>query len=58
MLALRKDILVTVSHLQFLSLVHPRERSENVMMKTGSVTQSVRDALGLGPRSLWRATLL
>lgn len=46
MLALRKDIMVTISHLQFLSLVHPRERSENVMTRTGSVTQSVRDALG------------
>lgn len=58
MLALRKGILVTISHLQFLSLVHPRERFENVMMKTGSVTQSGRDALGLGPRPLWKVTLL
>lgn len=38
MLALRKDIMVTISHVRFLSLVHPWKRSENVMMKTDSVT--------------------
>lgn len=58
MLLLRKDIMVTISGLQFLSLVHPWERSENVMMKTGSVTQQVRDTFELGPRPLWDATLL
>lgn len=51
-LALGRDIMVTISCLQFPSLVHPWERSENVMMKTGSVTQQVRDAFGLGPRTL------
>lgn len=58
MLALRKDIMVTISHLRFLFLVHLWEISENVMVKTGSVTPKVRDALELGPRPLWDATLL
>lgn len=56
--ALRKDIMVTISHLRFLSLVHLWEISENVMVKTGSITPKVRDAFGLGPRPLWDATLL
>lgn len=47
-LALGRDIMVTMSRLQFLFLVHPWERSEHVMTMTGSVTQQVGDALGAG----------